>query len=159
MLGVRLVELDVALRTGDTGTATVLTYRIESLLDAGGPLDLVDYYAGPGSIRDGFEHHTPAAPLLALNAEADELLAPGPERDDPGFVDGTYFALGKWAAAAQLAAAVGDLDWFTGPAPAASCAACARPSWKTTSPSRWRRSPRWSPTARPPPTCPACATP
>ena len=68
VLGVRLAELDVALRTGDTETASVLTYRIESLLDADDATTLVAYYAGPGSIRDG------------LDAPHPRRLAPRPQR-------------------------------------------------------------------------------
>jgi len=116
-LGVRIAELDTALRSGDGDTARILTYRIETLLEGLDLTSLIGYYAGPGSIRDGLSSGIPATIPIRLNAEADDLLAPGPERDDPGFVNGTYFALGKWAAAAQLAAAVGELDWFGEPGP------------------------------------------
>ena len=117
-LGVRVAELDVALRTGDAETARLLTYRIETLLDESLDLpSLSGYFAGPGSIRDGLAGGAASSTLLALDAEADELLIPGPGRDDPGPVDGTIYALGKWAAAGQLAAAAGDLDWFSAAGP------------------------------------------
>ena len=117
-LGVRLSELDAALRAGDGRSAKTLTYRIESLLRSLElPPALARYYTGPSSIGEGLEAGATSEGLLHLSAEADSSLAPDPRDGGAGFVDATYFALGKWAAAAQLAVAAGDLDWFDEPGP------------------------------------------
>jgi hypothetical protein len=116
-LGVRVAELQTALSSGQREIAVPLTYRIEDLLDGLDVLHPIHYYTGADSIRNGLEARAPSTELLDLNSRADSDLAPGPRDDDPGFVDGTFYTLGKWAGAAQLAVAAGRLDWFDEPGP------------------------------------------
>lgn len=116
-LGVRLVELDAALRSGDTETARIVLARIDALLEGlEMPPGLARYYVGPDGIADGLSSGMPLPELLDRSDQADDLLTPDP-RHGPGPIDATYLALGKWAEAAQLAAAAGDVDWFGETAP------------------------------------------
>jgi hypothetical protein len=110
--GVLTSELQTALVGGDKEPARQLLYDFERILgDEASPL--LRYYA---DIRELLES-APTADLLALNAEADSLLAPDPRENYPGYLDGTFYTLGKWAGAAQLAVATGRLDWFDEPGP------------------------------------------
>jgi hypothetical protein len=112
-IGVRVVEMDVALAAGDAELATHITHDLETRLAA---IDLADplriLYAGDQGIRGRLAAGEAPGELLVLNRQGDEILAPDEDDDYPGFVDGFWYGLGKWAAAAHLAAAGGDPDFF-----------------------------------------------
>ncbi|HUO87168.1 MAG TPA: hypothetical protein VM617_07235 [Thermoanaerobaculia bacterium] len=112
-IGVRVVELDVALAAGDRPLATRLTHQIEGLL---APLPGADplrvLYAGDRGVRGRLADGESPAALLTLNRQGDELLPPDEGGDFPGFVDGSWYELGKWAGAARLAAVAGDGGFF-----------------------------------------------
>lgn len=113
-IGVRVVELDVALAAGDRPLATRLTHQIEGLL---APLPGADplrvLYAGDRGVRGRLADGESPAALLTLNRQGDELLPPDEGGDFPGFVDGSWYGLGKWAGAARLAAVAGEAGFFT----------------------------------------------
>jgi hypothetical protein len=110
--GVLTSELQTALAGGDKDKARQLLYGFDRVLGEG-VSPLLRYYA---DIRELLAS-APTADLLALNVTADSLLAPDPRDDYPGYVDGTFYLLGKWAGAGQLAVAAGRLDWFDEPGP------------------------------------------
>jgi hypothetical protein len=112
-LGVRMVEMEIALRQPDAATATILTHRIESLLlgiELSGPLRR--NYVEPDGIRALLAEEADAADLLALHHQADRLLGPDPDSGEPGFTDPFWYRFGKWAGSAQLAALTGNGAWF-----------------------------------------------
>lgn len=112
-IGVRVVEMDVALAAGDGELATRLTHDLETRLAA---IELADplriQYASETGIRGRLAAGEAPAELLSLNRQGDQLLAPDEDDDYPGFVDGFWYELGKWAGAAHLAAAAGDPGFF-----------------------------------------------
>lgn len=112
-IGVRVVEMDVALAAGDRELATRLTYDLESRLAA---IELADplriHYASETGIRGRLAAGEAPAELLSLNRQGDQLLAPDEDDDYPGFVDGFWYEFGKWSGAAHLAAAAGDRGFF-----------------------------------------------
>lgn len=112
-IGVRVVEMDVALAAGDRELATRLTHDLETRLAAielADPLRIV--YASETGIRGRLAAGEAPAELLSLNRQGDEILAPDVDDDYPGYVDGLWYGLGKWAGAAHLAAAAGDPSFF-----------------------------------------------
>lgn len=112
-IGVRVVEMDVALAADDRRLATDITYDLEKRLAA---INLADplriLYAGDEGIRGGLAEGRAAAELLALNRQGDQLLGPDEEDDSPGYVDSFWYGLGKWAGTAHLAAVAGDGAFF-----------------------------------------------
>jgi hypothetical protein len=116
-LGVRVVELEVALTAGDRDRGKVLTYRIESLLQNVELGEVVGhtYYVGPGGLRDLLGEQVPTGALLDLHREADTILA-APSDAGQSFVDPFWYAFGKWAEAGYLAAVTGRDDHFRSPA-------------------------------------------
>lgn len=109
-LGVRVVEMEVALAAGESALAADLTYDLESRLE--GLDSLLVIYTSETGIRGLLANGEPPAKLLHLNREADDLLAPDEAEDYPGFVDGFWYGLGKWSGAAHLAAASGEGAFF-----------------------------------------------
>jgi hypothetical protein len=112
-IGVRVLEMDVALAAGDGELATHLTHDLETRLAA---IELADplrvLYASETGIRGRLAAGEAPAELLPLNRQGDQLLAPDEDDDYPGFVDGFWYGLGRWAGAAHLAAAAGDSNFF-----------------------------------------------
>lgn len=112
-LGVRVLELAAALEAGDRRVAELLTYRIETILDGmtdtGAARAL---YAEPEGIRAQLQAGAALDELRERAKEADELLGPEAETGAPGFVEPLWFAFGKWAAAGELAASTGQLEYF-----------------------------------------------
>jgi hypothetical protein len=109
-VGVRVVEMDLALAAGDRALAEKLTHDLEDRLHGLDPL--LTLYADEVGIRGRLATGAPQAELLQLNRQADGLLAPNESEDHPGFVDGFWYGLGKWAGAARLAAASGRPEFF-----------------------------------------------
>lgn len=110
-VGVRVVEMDLALAAGDTALAERLTHDLEARLQ--GNDSLLTLYADDVGIRGLIAEGASQAELLLLNRQGDGLLAPNESEDYPGFVDGFWYGLGKWAGAAKLAAASGRPDFFS----------------------------------------------
>jgi len=109
-LGVRVVEMDVALAAGEAAIASRLSYEIERLLAAvnlSDPLQLL--YAGELGIRGRLASGAVPAELLPLNRQGDDLLRPD-ERGEAALVDGFWYELGRWASAAHLAVVSGDAE-------------------------------------------------
>lgn len=119
-LGVRAAELHVALAGGEGGIALYLTHRLEALLEdslLAGPVRAL--YAGREGVRGRLEAGDDPAGLLPLAAEADRRMRSEAGADRPDFgVDPLWYSLGKWAAAGQLAATAGRVEWFSERAPA-----------------------------------------
>lgn len=110
-IGVRMVEMDVALAAGEAELAQRLADDLASLLEGVERADpLVILYGGSSGLRGPLEAGEPPATLLDLHRQGDAFLAPDAGRG--GFVDATWYPLGKWAGAARLAAAVGDQTFF-----------------------------------------------
>ena len=112
-LGVRVFDLDVALTLDQRERATRLTYEIESILeeeDVTGAIAAL--YGEPEGLRARLASGAPLPELRQRAQEADELLGPDPSDGSPGFADPFWFAFGKWAAAGELAAATGRLEFF-----------------------------------------------
>ena len=106
-LGVRTAELEAALRAGDRETARRLTFRIEDELDdiPEGAYALV-LYAGQDGVRGALAGSATLDELLDLTRQADRKLQEILSTDE--------YLLGRWIAAAELAAATGRLDrWAT----------------------------------------------
>lgn len=115
-LGVRVVELEVALTAGDRASSEILTYRVDSLLRNVELGEVVGhtYFSGPGGLRDLLGEQVPTTALLDLHREADMILS---SRSDEGqsFVDPFWYAFGKWAEAGYLAAVTGREGHFRSP--------------------------------------------
>ena len=75
---------------------------------------MIRFYAGPFSIREGLDRGVPDR--RSTRAQQPIRCATGAGSLAPD-VDATYFALGKWAEAGQLATAAGALGWFAAPGP------------------------------------------
>ncbi len=110
-LGVRVLELDLALRGGDHELARRLTYRIDPLLgsgSAGAPLR--GLYTGEQGIRGRLAAGVPPEALLPVSRQGDLLLDGGAAAVDP-----FWYGFGKWAAAAELAAGAGETSFLAAP--------------------------------------------
>ena len=113
-IGVRVVEMNVALSAGEAELAVELTEDLERLLEEVELADpLIILYAGEAGLRGQLESGGSPAELLELNRHGDQLLGPDEATDNAGFVNGTWYSLGKWAGAAHLAAAAGDVEFFS----------------------------------------------
>lgn len=101
-VGVRLVDLQVATRTGSAGAVRDELERLERALDGGSRIGrgLVDVIGTARSaVRRGRRGEMEAA-VGAIEARADRSLDP------------YSLGFGKWVEAGRLAAAVGDADFF-----------------------------------------------
>lgn len=112
-LGIRIVELEIALRAGHDQLAQRLTYRLENLLTE----DLLDeqvayFYVSQQGIRGQLAAGVDPRTLTQLNATAAELLREqgAPQPDAPA--DQFWFELGLWARTAQLAAETNRHEFF-----------------------------------------------
>jgi hypothetical protein len=103
-MGVRAVELDVALRAGDAAAALRLTHLIERLTSnlEGGEF-LAPLYAEPTGIRAELRKGALGETILHRHHQVDELLLE-PAASGGTFIDPFWYAFGKWAQAARLAA-------------------------------------------------------
>lgn len=113
-LGVRVVELELALATGQHDLSENLISRIDSLLAADELSATVrTFYTGAGGLREGLQLGRPDAELLALARQADDLI--GPQEGDmaAGFAEPFWYAFGKWSAAGELAAATGNEEYLS----------------------------------------------
>lgn len=110
-VGVRVVEMDLALAAGDRALAELLTHDLEARLH--GLDSLLTLYADDVGIRGRLAEGASQADLLLLNRQADGFLAPNESEDYPGFVNGFWYGLGKWAGAAKIAAASGQPEFFS----------------------------------------------
>lgn len=112
-LGVRMVELEVALTADDRDSSAILSHRIESLLEN---LELGEavshaYFGGPSGLRDLLDEQVGTSELLDLHREADTVVSAATD-ETPSFADPFWYAFGKWAEAGYLAAASGRDDHF-----------------------------------------------
>lgn len=115
-LGVRAVELEVALAAGDREASVILSHRIDALLagfEAGEVVSHV-YYAGPGGLREMLAEDAKSEALLDLHREADAVLAES-SAEVPAIVDPFWYGFGKWAQAGYLAAAEARGEHFRSP--------------------------------------------
>lgn len=103
-VGVRLVDLRVALREEDAETARALVEELAGSLDAAGASAEVE--ARIQAARDAAE----TGRLDALEGAVGSIEAATEELLDP-----FALAFGKWAEAGHLAAAAGDRDFFLAP--------------------------------------------
>lgn len=116
-LGVRVLELDIALRGGHSELAQRITYRLESLLvDDPGNEQALYRYASEQGIRGQLEAGADPRSLTQLNASAAALLGAEAPAAGEGATDRLWFELGLWARAAQLAAGAGETEFFAEPA-------------------------------------------
>lgn len=113
-LGVRVLELEIALRSGHGELAQRLTYRLETLLaEEDVPDEQVLYlYVSERGIRGQLVAGVDPRSLAPLNSAAAEILRAEPSRGLGGPPDGMWFELGLWARAAQLAAETGRDEFF-----------------------------------------------
>ena len=95
-LGVRIVDLDVALRLDRSSDATTLTYRIEALLNQVETAEILkDFYL---EVRGVVEEESDLTRALRLTGSTDALLG-------QHFMELEYaYDFGKWAEAGKLAA-------------------------------------------------------
>jgi hypothetical protein len=103
-LGVRVSELDVALRLEERAVAKRIAARL-SRLSAG--MDAVEIYFA--EIGKGLGGETPTDTLLLYNSKADELI----RTEDTATL--AWYDLGRWAAAGQLASKSAEESWFARP--------------------------------------------
>ncbi len=99
-LGVRMVDLEIALRAGRVEDAGILTHRIEALLDRvelSQPLQLTF-----ASLRQRLEAGEPSAAALELAESAEPFVR------DHFPAAGHAYELGRWAEAGKLAALSGN---------------------------------------------------
>jgi hypothetical protein len=113
-LGVRFVEMEAALRSGDVETATRLARRIEGE----GRSDevraaLTAYFSGSSGIAARLEQGASPSSLLPLLHEADSLIVE--VEDGVSLVDPLSYRLGQWAIAGQIAAETGQDAFFDSP--------------------------------------------
>lgn len=114
-IGVRIVELEIALTAGNRELAKRLTTDLEGLLDEVDDADpLVVLYGESVGLRGLLEAGAPTADLLDLNRQGDRLLGRDEAKEEHlRFVDAHWYALGRWAAAAHLATTLGDASFVT----------------------------------------------
>ncbi len=106
-LGVRTVDLEVALRAGDRERTTVYLAELEGMsgrIDLAGELVSYQY----GLIREELE----TASRDDLLAAAGNAAEDAEQVADADLEDLRYFAFGKWVEAGRLAAAQGDERFF-----------------------------------------------
>lgn len=102
-LGVRVVDLQLALRAGNVETAGDLAEKLVGLLRGlEGTEDLSAAYQG---LKDGLDRGEPPASVAGLAAAREGSLAERLEGRLP-------YRLGKWAEAGRLAARTGDRGFF-----------------------------------------------
>lgn len=112
-LGVRVMELEIALRSDQPELAQRLTYRLESLLGDEAAFDEVRIlYASDLGIRGSLEAGVDPPSLTSVSGRAAELLVTDVAGGSEAPVDPLWFDLGAWARAAQLAAVSGRSSFF-----------------------------------------------
>lgn len=110
-LGVRVVHMEIALAAGDAELSRHLAQDLGARLEGLDPLPLL--YTSDQGILGQLRAGAAPASLRPLNRDADLLLAPGDTENHPGFVNGDWYRLGRWAGAADLASAAGEASFFT----------------------------------------------
>jgi hypothetical protein len=104
-LGVRAMDLRVALAAGDAERARSLTGEVLDLLQAMPVADAPKAeYEG---LRSRIERRETGEQLMAAASNAEETLE--------NFLDSRWFGYGKWLAAGELAARTGSASFFTSP--------------------------------------------
>lgn len=112
-LGVRVMELEIALRGGQGQLAQRMTYRLESLLGEDQRNEQVLYlYSSEEGVRGRLEAGVDPRSLTRLNERAAELLSVEVATSDVSPTERFWFELGLWARAAQLAAETGEDEFF-----------------------------------------------
>lgn len=100
-LGVRVSELDVALRLDDKAAAKLINAKLSLLAS---DVTIVDLFFV--EVDKGLAEGEPTETLLRYNSRADELI-----RGDESTTL-VWYELGRWAAAGQLASKSEDQPWF-----------------------------------------------
>ena len=105
-LGVRTVDLEIALRSGDAVRATQLVHELSDIAN-GLPLPEM-IVASYDDLLARLERGEPVTGLGARSAAAAELIADSAEPP--------YYRLGQWAEAGLVASTTANLDFLRGPA-------------------------------------------